>query len=94
MWSSARRPGRTVFGITGQKVTPSGCFPAGCLASTMAASRHPDHRPGVTPVFRSSCGLRLRRSRLTASALRRAENLRRSASPSAPESGAKRPAEK
>ena len=63
-------------------------------ASTMAASRHPDHRPEVTPVFRSSCGLRLRRSRLTASALRRAENLRRSASPSAPESGAKRPTEK
>jgi len=31
MWPSARRPGRTVFGITGQKVTPSGCFPAECL---------------------------------------------------------------
>ena len=63
-------------------------------ATTMAASRHPDHRPEVTPVFRSSCGLRLRRSRQTASALRRAGNLRRSASPSAPGSGAKRPAEK
>ena len=28
-------------------------------ATTMAASRHPDHRPEGTPVFRSSCGLRL-----------------------------------
>ena len=28
-------------------------------ASTMAASRHPDHRPEATPVCRSSFGLRL-----------------------------------
>ncbi|MCS3263277.1 hypothetical protein NXV74_14470 [Bacteroides thetaiotaomicron] len=57
----------------------------------MAASRHPDHRPEITPVFRSSCGLRLRRSRQTASALRRAGNLRRSASPSAPGAGRNAP---
>ena len=60
-------------------------------ATTVAASRHPDHRPEITPVFRSSCGLRLRRSRQTASALRRAGNLRRSALPSASRSGADAP---
>ena len=62
-------------------------------ASTMAASRHPDHRPEITPVFRSSCGLRLRRSRQTASALRRAGVSRRGVPPRSAERTAKPTAE-
>ena len=60
----------------------------------------PDHHPVVTPacpgflrviVFPTDCALR--RARLTVHALRNIGYSRRSASPSAPRSGAKRPAE-
>ncbi|MDC2006890.1 hypothetical protein PO027_11495 [Bacteroides thetaiotaomicron] len=55
MWSSARRPGRTVPGMTGQKVTPSGCFPAGCLAATPTTA--PKLLPFSAPPADCACGV-------------------------------------
>ena len=70
-------------------------------ATTMAASRHPDHHPEVTSTNPNLCGLPMvyqtsyeLRVRLTVYLFRSIGDSRRSASPSAPQSGAKRPAEK
>ena len=63
--------------------------------------RHPDHHPEVTSTNPNLCGLPMvyqtsyeLRVRLTVYLFRSIGDSRRSASPSAPQSGAKRPAEK
>lgn len=100
----AKKAMRTVNSTTAVSAFTALSVAFGVAGAKGAAA--PDHRPVVTPacpgflrvsdflrvlVFPTDCALR--RARLTVHALRNIGYSRRSASPSAPRSGAKRPAE-